>query len=149
MRSTDSFQFFRFFARGHENIRAEHRTTLEFTRDENLTSRGDCIVGVSASCSAFELPEWLKKHLLSEKPILVKIKLEDYGLEDNFRAFGSKKMSFLSKKDVVFRKSSFVCGRTVGINSTKAAKDLRRDIIELLKDRKTEITIDILSFTEF
>lgn len=143
MRSTDSSQCFKFFARGHENIRAEHRTTLEFTRDRDLTPRGDCIVGVLATSSAYDLPEWLKRHLILEKPVIVKIKLESYGLEGSFKAFGDKKMIFSSRKDLVFRKSSYICGRTVGVRATKAAIDLDREIVKLLKDRKTEITVEI------
>ena len=33
---------------GHENITARHKTTLEFTKDEDLSLKGDCIVGVKA-----------------------------------------------------------------------------------------------------
>ncbi|HIP58595.1 MAG TPA: DUF371 domain-containing protein, partial [Archaeoglobus profundus] len=30
---------------GHPNITAKHRTTLEITKDEELSIRGDCIIG--------------------------------------------------------------------------------------------------------
>jgi hypothetical protein len=37
---------------GHENIRARHGKTIEFSKDCELTARGDCIIGVRAD---FEL----------------------------------------------------------------------------------------------
>ncbi|MEM2023054.1 MAG: DUF371 domain-containing protein [Archaeoglobaceae archaeon] len=55
------------FARGHKNLRATHRTTLEVTKESYLTPRGNCIVGVKASSSARDLPEWLKKEIKSDK----------------------------------------------------------------------------------
>ena len=35
-------------ARGHENVTAEHVSTLEFTSDDFLTPAGDCILAVEA-----------------------------------------------------------------------------------------------------
>ena len=36
-------------ATGHENVTAEHTSTLEFTSDDWLTPAGDCILGVEAA----------------------------------------------------------------------------------------------------
>lgn len=33
---------------GHRNITAKHRTTLEITKDEEITRKADCIIGVRA-----------------------------------------------------------------------------------------------------
>ncbi|MDI9645839.1 MAG: DUF371 domain-containing protein [Archaeoglobales archaeon] len=131
------------FARGHKNLRATHRTTLEVTKESYLTPRGNCIVGVKASSSARDLPEWLKKEIKSDKMFFVVIKLPDYGMEDSFYTHGSREMSLDHAKDIVFRKSNFICSRTVGIRSTKAAIDLNREMIELMKDEKTEIVVEI------
>ena len=38
----------KFSARGHENIRGVHKTTFEFTKEKELTLKGDCIIGVNA-----------------------------------------------------------------------------------------------------
>ncbi|MET1124356.1 MAG: DUF371 domain-containing protein [Archaeoglobaceae archaeon] len=131
-------------ARGHENVRAEHKTTLEVTKEKHLTPRGDCIIGVEASASASELPEWLKEHLRSGGKILVRLKLPEHGLEEEFTALGDRRMTFSHRTDVVFRKSNYVCGRTVGVKATKAARDLNREIVELLKDRRVELIVEIL-----
>ena len=52
---------YKFKAYGHPNITAKHKTTLEFTKDKELSLRGDCIVGVK---SDFELP--LIKNFISQ-----------------------------------------------------------------------------------
>ena len=48
---------------GHENIRSNHKNTIEITKESHLTPRGDCIVGVSANSSCNDLPEELKNKL--------------------------------------------------------------------------------------
>ena len=37
-----------FTAYGHKNILATHKTTIEFTKDKELSLKGNCIVGVRA-----------------------------------------------------------------------------------------------------
>ena len=46
---------------GHKNILSLHQKTIEITKDSELTSNGDCIVGVSANISCVDLPEKMKK----------------------------------------------------------------------------------------
>jgi len=48
---------------GHKNIRSLHPKTIEITKDSHLTSRGDCIVGVNATCGCKDIPSILKKKL--------------------------------------------------------------------------------------
>ena len=45
---------------GHENIRSNHKKTIEITKEAELTLRGDCIIGVCATSSCFDLPSSLK-----------------------------------------------------------------------------------------
>ena len=40
-----------FKAYGHENIRATHNRTIEFTKHKELSVRGDCIIGVNSDFS--------------------------------------------------------------------------------------------------
>ena len=40
---------------GHPNISARNRTTFEFTKENHLTPRGDCIVGIRANKGARDL----------------------------------------------------------------------------------------------
>ena len=55
-----SGKWFVFRAWGHENVRATHRSTFEVTKDDYLTPRGDCIVGIRSEAAARDLPEWLR-----------------------------------------------------------------------------------------
>jgi hypothetical protein len=34
-------------ALGHKNVLATHKTTLEFTKDDYLTKKGDCILAIN------------------------------------------------------------------------------------------------------
>ncbi|KUO85763.1 MAG: hypothetical protein AT709_05205 [Caldivirga sp. MG_3] len=43
------------WARGHVNVMATHRNTLEITRDDYVTKRGDCIVACCADKAALDL----------------------------------------------------------------------------------------------
>ena len=52
---------------GHKNILSLHQKTLEITKDDELTSNGDCIVGVSANISCIDLPEKMKKRFKTQK----------------------------------------------------------------------------------
>ncbi len=65
VRNTTKMEY-SFTAWGHENITANHKRTLEFTKDNELSLEGDCILGVSANFSIYpvnyngglsELPE--------------------------------------------------------------------------------------------
>jgi hypothetical protein len=126
-------------ARGHPNIRAEHRTTLEVTKDVELTPRGDCIIGVKADKAICDLKDEIKDWLKRGNPIKIEIVLPDYGLKDELIAFGSNRLTFKHKSDIVVRKSEFVCDRTLAIRANKSARDINREIVELLKDPKTEL----------
>ncbi|RLI74831.1 DUF371 domain-containing protein, partial [Archaeoglobales archaeon] len=57
--------------------------------------------------------------------------------------FGHPKLSFTHKTDIVIRKSKYICGRTLLISANKAASDLNREFVDLLKDKKTEILVII------
>ena len=126
-------------AYGHENIKATHKTTFEITKEKDLTPRGDCIIGVRADKSIRDINDDLKRILRRGERVEVVLNLPDYGLEERLFGFGSKRMSFEDENDVVVRKSDFVCGRTLLIKSNKAARDLNREFVELLRDRKTLI----------
>ncbi|MEM2324735.1 MAG: DUF371 domain-containing protein, partial [Archaeoglobaceae archaeon] len=42
---------FEILAFGHSNITAKHRTTFEITKDQEISKRADCVIGVKASKS--------------------------------------------------------------------------------------------------
>ncbi len=49
-----------FICYGHKNITAKHKTTLEFTKERDLSLKGDCIVGVKADFDLLQLRKFIK-----------------------------------------------------------------------------------------
>ena len=45
---------------GHENITCRHKTTLEFTKDSELSLKGDCIAGIKADFSIKEIRRFIE-----------------------------------------------------------------------------------------
>ncbi len=131
------------YARGHENITAMHRTTLEITKDSEITPRGDCIIGVNANKSVKDLSAEIKKRIWDGCDILIELSLPEYGIELSFSAKGDRNLSLSHEKDIVIRKSRFKCDRTLCIESQISAKDIDREFVKLLKDRKTELIMRI------
>jgi len=99
------------YAYGHENILCSHKTTIEFTKDKYLTKKGNCIIGINASKACYDLDPKLKEAIINEKK--VKVILEVNNIKDYFYGFGHKNLRLLNKKDMVFRKSNYICDRTV------------------------------------
>lgn len=118
---------------GHPNITATHPMTIEITKAENLTPRGDCIIGVNASKACSDLSDALKRRLREENSIMrMSIVVDDKKCE--FVAHGSPSLILASKHDVVIRKSMFVCPRTLAVRCDKASNNLPRDTVRMLKD---------------
>jgi len=129
---------------GHKNILSLHQKTLEITKDGELTSNGDCIVGVSANISCVDLPEKMKKKIRNPKTKItfsIRAGNKKFTIQGN----GSKKLSLKHTKDIVLRKSAFTCSRTIAINCDNASSDIPRDFVKILQNPKTvgNMTIEI------
>jgi len=122
-------------ARGHRNITAKHRTTLEFTVEKELTLRGDCIIAVSAGKGCLGLGEGFREALRNDGARL-EILIECDGISEKVVAYGSSKLMLTHPADAVIRKSDFICPRTLAINADKAACDLGRNLVEKLRSGK-------------
>ena len=122
---------------GHKNILSLHEKTIEITKDSELTTNGDCIVGVGADISCIDLPEKMKKKIQNPKTkILFSIEANDKKFIIN--GYGSEKLSLKHTKDIVLRKSAFTCSRTIAIKCDRAASDMPRDFVKILQDPKTK-----------
>jgi len=129
---------------GHKNILSLHQKTLEITKDDELTSNGDCIVGVSANISCMDLPEKMKKKIRNPKTKItfsIRAGNKKFTIQGN----GSKKLSLKHTKDIVLRKSAFTCSRTIAINCDNASSDIPRDFVKILQNPKTlgSMTIEV------
>jgi hypothetical protein len=125
---------FKITAYGHPLVRAAHRTTFEITTEGHLTPKGDCILAIRASSSLKDLPEGLKSALRNGSKI--KITLECEGIKEVIRAEGGKNLTFTDPHALIIRKSDWQDSRTLAIRADKAACEIRRDIIRLLKQGK-------------
>lgn len=131
-------------AKGHRNILARNKTTFEITKETHLTMRGDCIIAVEADKSVADLNPEFKKALKNGNTKLI-ITIEADKVKETVFAEGNEALSLTHTTDLVVRKSTYICNRTLAINANKAAADLSRALIEKLQNpnQKVKITLTI------
>jgi hypothetical protein len=129
-------------AKGHENISSKHKTTFEITADKDMTVNGDCIIGVSSNKNMINFPDEFKKKIAIDNAV-IKIELSTTNAYDEIIGYGNSKMALNHPTDIVCRKSSYICSRTLMINSNKASFDLNRTLINDLKN-KDDLNIKII-----
>ncbi|WP_148688280.1 MULTISPECIES: DUF371 domain-containing protein [unclassified Methanopyrus] len=130
-----------FEARGHENVTGRHRSTFEVTKDPEIGTTADCIIGVRADMACADLPENFK--LMLRRGARVEVILRAGGTEDRVIGVGHPKMTLQDGRSMVFRTSDYVDDRTVLIKCDKAARDLSRDLVRALKDPRTVLTVEM------
>lgn len=133
---------YKFNAYGHPNILGTHKTTLEFTKDENVSLRGDCIVGVKADFELSKLKEFIRNAKNNEVKITIKAMPKKHReIQDTISA--QINPDFDDDKELVIRKTDFVSERTFATSSNKAAFELKRNFINYLKERGNRISVAI------
>jgi hypothetical protein len=129
-------------ARGHPLLTALHPTTLMITREEEVGPRGDCIVAVGADRSVADLSEEVKEGI--RRGGRVTVRMEAGGRVETVRGWGHPSLPLDHPADLVVRRSSFVCGRTLAVRADRAASDLSREFVrELRKGLPVEILIEV------
>ncbi len=128
-------------AYGHPNVRATHRTTMQVTKDEEISRRADCVIGVRANKSVKDLSEAVRRHLIEGGEILIAIAVMD--LEFKFTARGSGELRLTHPRDAVVRKSTYVDERTLAIRAEASSRDIPRGIVKHLRDPKTQLHLMI------
>lgn len=127
---------------GHENVKATHRSTLEITKEDYLTPRGDCIICVKANKGLKELSDEIKEALKSGRK--VKIRITADGIVDELEAVGDERLTFENEISMVIRKSEYVDGRTLAIRASKAARDIKRELVEKLRNPEQWVFVEII-----
>lgn len=127
---------------GHRNIQAIHGTTFEITKDEALSKRGNCIIAVSASKAVSDLNVEFKKNLCKEGAKIT-VLIEVGKITEIIHAMGSPKLTLSHPKDIVVRKSNYICSRTLAIYADKAAYDLSRSLVRKLQDPQQKVNIKL------
>ena len=77
---------------GHKNILSLHEKTIEITKESELTTNGDCIIGVGANISCIDLPEKMKKKIQNPKT-KISFSIEVDSKKFTINGYGSKKLS--------------------------------------------------------
>ena len=129
---------------GHKNIQATHKTTLEFTKQKSLTQKGNCIVVVNVDKGFTDLDQAFIKLCKSEECKITVI-IESNGISDEIIGFGHPELTFQDATDMVIRKSSFICPRTLMIRSNKAARNLNKQLISKLQDERANVRIELIA----
>ena len=127
---------------GHENIRSLHQKTIEITKESYLTTSGDCIIGVNATCGCADLPDYIKEKLRDSGTLVgfsIKVNEHEFELEGH----GHPELTFENSNDIVLRKSDFISDRTLAINCDKASDIIPRHLVKLLQDPNVKGTFTI------
>ena len=122
---------------GHPNVQSLHGKTVEITKDAHLTLRGDCIIGVRASKACVDLDETLRKRLCSSGSV---VKIEVMVGSESFviNGMGDERLTLQNPHDIVIRKTSFVCPRTMSIKCDRSSSDLPRQMVRMLQDSEAK-----------
>jgi len=92
--------------KGHSNVKATNAMTLEVTREDFLTLRGDCIIGILADSACNDLGDEAKAYILRDGSKLG-FSLAVGGDRFEFSAFGSSSLTLTHRMSMVIRKSTY------------------------------------------
>ena len=133
---------FKIKAHGHENVLSHHKSTFEITKDKDLSLSGDCIIGLDIDKAMGDFPEEFKEKLANDDTKVI-VKLTTPNSYDEIIGWGCDGLTLDHPTDIVCRKSTFVCSRTLMIKADKAAKDLNRELVEDLSNG-LEMDVEII-----
>ena len=112
------------------------------TTDKHLSKKGDCILAVQAEKSLDDLLPDLKEIIRNEEAEVIFI-METGGQRLVVRGRGHPGLTLTSPSDMVIRKSSFICGRTLMIKADIAALDVTLEFVRLLEGHNREVHVTI------
>ena len=120
-------------ASGHENVTAEHASTLEVTSDDWLTPAGDCILAVAADRVPADFDDAFVVACQRHDARIVAT-LEAGGRSVRVEGRGHPDLSFENERSHVLRTSDYVDDRTVMVGADAAAGDVNRALVSALAD---------------
>jgi hypothetical protein len=121
---------------GHPLVSASHPTTFEVTAEETLTESGHCIIAIKADTGAAGLAPRFREVLCHDNAEL-ETRLVYGRTEVIVRSRGSAKMTLDHPTDLVWRRSRYVCGRTIAICSDHVAATLPEGLVSHLQSGQT------------
>jgi hypothetical protein len=133
----------KFSARGHPNVKSTHKTTFMTTTEDELSTRGDCVIVVGARMGLKDMPAEAKRLARAEETrITFRLAVGDMVFEA--QGHGHPHLEYTDPIDMVARRSSFTCGRTLMIGSDKTSVDISKAVVEALKNPDAIVQIEIL-----
>jgi hypothetical protein len=124
--------------KGHPFVLGSHPTTFEVTREDHLTKNGNCIIGIAADKGCDGLSADFKHVLCHDDAVLV-TRLSCEGITVEVKSRGSSGLTLQHPTDLVWRRSTFICGRTIGILSNHVAATLPKSLVANLTAGKDMI----------
>lgn len=128
---------------GHSNITAKNKTTFEVTRETHLTKRGDCIIAVSASKGAQNLSDAFKQ-LTRRDDAKITVIIEASNHREMAVGRGNLQLTLSHATDLIARKSSYTCDRTLMVEADKAAADFSRSLVKELQNSSQKVMITLI-----
>jgi hypothetical protein len=108
------------------------------TRENHLTKNGNCIIGISADKGCSGLSAEFKRVVCHDDAVLVTL-LSCSGITVEVKSRGSSGLTLDHPTDLVWRRSTFICGRTIGILSDHVAATLPKALVANLAAGKDMI----------
>jgi len=127
--------------RGHPLVSGTHPTTFEVTAEPHLTCTGNCIIGIAADkgCAGLSL-EFRQVLAHDDARLLTRLRCGEVEVEIHSK--GSLQFTLTHPTDMVWRRSTFVCNRTIGILSDRVAATLPDELIKnLIAEEKMVVTL--------
>jgi hypothetical protein len=126
-------------ARGHPNVLGTHRTTIEITTENFLTSNGNCIIGVMSSKSVNDYSSKLKESIQNGNRIEIEMIAGPF--REVISGIGHKDLALSNEISMVFRLSEFISDRTAIIGCSKSSIELNRNFIKYLKNPSNKLLV--------
>lgn len=126
-------------AYGHPDIKATDNIGFDIIKDSTPEKYRKAIIAVKANKGAKDFDRKFKNSLKSGRK--VEITIEAGGEEDTITAFCSPALTLTNADEIAVRKDDRIDGKTVGILANKSAAELNQDLVEKLRDPKTEVKI--------
>jgi hypothetical protein len=120
-------------AHGHENVTAEHVSTLEFTSDDFLTPAGDCILAIEADRVPVDSDDAFVD-ACRDADATITATIEAAGHTHEVTGRGHPDFSFENERSHVIRTSDYVDDRTVMVGADGAAADVDRELVAALAE---------------
>lgn len=118
--------------RGHPMVRALHPRTIEVTREDHLTERGDCIIGVGADKGCSDLDSRVRT-ALRDGSARVRFRIVVGAREFEFEGSGDAGLTLEDPREMVIRTTGFVSGRTLAVRAGASAADIPREMVTSLQ----------------